>query len=52
MELSRTQLMELQKADIEQTDPEKLYDVKELKLNISENIYRRSQRYFKLAQNA
>ena len=35
----------------EQTDPEKLYDVKELKLNISETVNRRSQRYFKLVQN-
>ena len=51
LELSRTQLMELQKADIEQTAPEKLYDVKELKLNISETVNRRSQRYFKLVQN-
>ena len=51
MELSRTQLMELKGADIEQSDPKKLYDVKELKLNISETVNRRSQRYFKLVQN-
>ena len=51
LELSRTQLMELKGADIEQSDPKKLYDVKELKLNISETVNRRSQRYFKLVQN-
>ena len=49
--LTKEQLSELKKAEIESADHKALYDVKKLNLNISENIINRSQRYFGMVRN-
>lgn len=51
LELTKEDLLALKQADIETINHNKLYDVKELNLNISEDIMHRSQRYFKQVKN-